>query len=164
MEMRSQSLSRASSLRRSSAGFTLTEVVFAASMLAVLVSASLISMTQINRWAASARLRTLALAVAQQRIDQVQTAAWQLAGARPAVLTTGTATENSLPLNNDSLNAAAGLSSSFTNLDTPVNATRTTVITDITARTLRAVVTVTFTYRNRPCSVTLNTLRASDSI
>ena len=138
--------------------------MFAATLLAVLVCTSVIALTQINRWAAAARLRTLALAVAQQRIDQVQTTPWQQASARPTVLTTGTTTENNLPLNNDAFNSTAGLSSAFTNLDTAVNATRTTQITDFTTRTLRAVVTVTFTYRNRPFTVSLISLRAADSI
>lgn len=154
--------SRAPKFRRS--GFTLVEILFAATMLAALVCSSGVALTQLNRWATSARLRTLALAVAQQRIDQVQTTAWQQGSARPAILTAGTSAENNLPLNNDASNAGTGLSSAFTTLDTGVNATRTTRITDLTARTLRAVVTVTFTYRNRPHSVILTTLRASDSI
>jgi len=139
-------------------------VVFAASLLAVLVSVSVIAMTQINRWAAGARLRTLALAVAQQRMDQVQTAAWQQASSRTGVLVAGTTTENAIPLNNDTFNSATGLSSAFTALDSAVNATRTTLVTDLTPRTLRAVVTVTWTYRNRPYSLSLASLRAADSI
>jgi type II secretory pathway pseudopilin PulG len=150
--------------RAAAAGFTLVEVVVAGCLLAVLIAGSLAALTQINRWATSARLRTLALAVAQQRIDAVQTTPWQPGAARAAILTAGTATETNLPLNNDAFNSATGLSSAFTNLDAQTNVTRTTVVTDVTTRTLRAVVTVTFTYRNRPHAVTLTTLRATDSI
>ena len=154
--------------RRRIAGFTLVEVVIAGGMLAILVAGSFIALTQINRWATSARLRTLALAVAQQRIDLLATTPWQVATARPAVLTAGTATENNLPLNNDGFNSGTGLSSAFTNLDSEgisaATATRTTEVTNLTARTLRVAVTVTFTYRNRPHSVSLTTLRATDSI
>ena len=121
-------------------------------------------MTQVNRWATGARLRTLALAVAQQRIDQVQTSPWQLSGSRPALLTPGTTTETNLPLNNDTFNSAAGLSSAFTNLDNEVSATRTTVVTDLTARTIRVTVTVNYTFRTRAAAISLTTLRTSDNI
>ncbi len=151
-------------LGRRRAGFTLVEVVIAGGLLAVLVAGSLIALTQINRWATSARLRTLALAVAQQQIDSIQTTPWQSVGTRAAILSPGTTTQNNVPLNNDPFNSAIGLSSAFTGLDTQTNGTRTTQIADVTARTLRAVVTVTFTYRNRPHAVRLTTLRAVDSI
>ena len=149
---------------RASKAFTIVEVVFAGCLLAVLISSSVMAMTQVNRWAAGARLRTLALAVAQQRIDQVQTSRWQLSGTRPAILTPGTTTESSVPLNNDSFNSATGLSSAFTGLDCEVNAARTTVVTDLTARTIRVTVTVSFTYRTRTSEVSLSTLRTSDNI
>lgn len=150
--------------RRRRAGFTLVEVVIAGSLLAVLVAGSFAALTQINRWAASARLRTLALAVAQQRLDLLATTPWQVTTARPALLTAGTTTETNLPLNNDSFNSATSLASAYTTLDTQINATRTTQITDLTTRTVRMAVTVTFTYRNRAHSVSLTSLRATDSI
>lgn len=151
-------------VRRGTAGFTLVEVVIAGCLLAVLIAGSFIALTQINRWATSARLRTLALAVAQQRIDVLQTTPWQVGGTRPALLNAGTTTENNLPLNNDAFNAATSLASAYTGLDNQLNATRTTQVTDLTARTLRMAVTVTFTYRNRPHSVRLTTMRTTDSI
>ena len=149
---------------RRSSGFTLAEVIFAGCILAVFICGSVSALAQINRWATRARLQTLALAVAQQKIDLLQTTGWQITGAPPAVLTAGTSTETNLPLNNDAFNSETGLSSAFTSLDYQVNATRTTQITSLSASTLRAVVTVTFTYRNRTSSVSLTTLRATDSI
>lgn len=146
------------------AGFTLVEVVIAGGLLVVMVLGSLVALTQINRWATSARLRTLALAVAQQQIDSIKTTPWQAVGTRAAIISPGTTTQTTLPLNNDPFNSTSGLSSAWTDLDTQSNATRTTQITDLTARTFRAVVTVTFTYRNRPHAVSLTTLRAVDSI
>ena len=166
MEVISSATSSKSSrrLRRGTAGFTLVEVLIAGALLATLISGAVTALTQLNRSATAARLRTIALAVAQQRIDQITTTPWQVIGARPALLTAGTATENNVPLNNDNYNAATSLISPYTNLDAQVLSTRTTVITDLTARTLRATVTVTFTYRNRPFTITLNTLRTTDSI
>ena len=158
------SLNSAKRLRRGTAGFTLVEVLIAGTLLAVLISGSVTALTQLNRWATAARLRTIAMAVAQQRIDLIETTPWQVVGARPALLTAGTVTENNVPLNNDDYNAATSLVSPYTTLDSQVMSTRTTVISDLTARTLRATVTVTFTYRNRPFTITLNTLRATDSI
>jgi hypothetical protein len=155
-------------------------VVIAGGLLAMLVAGSFIALTQINRWATAARLRTLALAMAQQRIDLIQTAPWQAGVPRPAIIDARnppppstaaptypcsyTTTENNLPLNNDAFNSATSLASPYSGLDVQVVDTRTTTITDLTARTLRATVTVTYTYRNRVQTVTLTTLRTSDSI
>lgn len=149
---------------RSRAGFTLVEFIVAAGAIAIFVAGAVVALTQINRAASGARLRTLALAVAQQRIDHVLTVPWGVSSTRPVVLTAGTRTEANLPLNNDELNSRTGLRSAFTNLDAPVNATRTTQITDLSARIVRAVVTVNFTYRQRPYSVQLTTIRTTDSI
>lgn len=145
-------------------GFTLPEVVVAGTILAIFVAGAVATMVQVNRWATSARLRTLALALAQQKSDEVLTTSWQTRGTRPDVLTAGTKTEANLPLNNDNFNTATGLSSTFTSLDAQVNATRTTQITELSDRLVRAVVTVSFTFRNRPNSIRLTTLRSIDDI
>ena len=126
-----------------------------------------------NRFAFNARLRTLAMAVAQQKVDLIQTAPWSLANPPPAVLTTssasprvltaGTVTENNLPLDNDPFNNQAGLVTPYTNLDLQVTATRTTVLTYPTSRTVAAVVTVSYRYRGKDFTVYLSTLRASDT-
>ena len=150
--------------RRKVAGFTVVEVIFAATLLAMFVCVSVVALVQINRWATAARLRTLALAVAQQQIDQVQTAKWQ-SGVPEGVLALGKREETDLPLNNDDLNAATGLRSAFTGLDTLVTAKRTTEVSNVIAtRTVRAVVTVSFEYRKRTYNLSLTTLRAVDSI
>jgi prepilin-type N-terminal cleavage/methylation domain-containing protein len=145
-------------------GFTLFEVLIAVTVVAVFMCATFTALTQINRYANSARLRTLALAVAQQRIDEVLTVPWSAGGAVPSILSVGTQTETDLPLNNDPLNSQAGLSSAYTGLDVQVNATRTTAVTSVSTRTLRAVVTVAYTYRSRNFLITLTTLRATDTI
>ena len=143
--------------------FTLLELTIALGMFALFATGAVISMTQVNRHAAATRLRTLALGVAQQRIDEVLTIPWSSAN-RPAVLLPGTHTDNNIPLNNDTTNGQTGLKSAFTNLDTQVNATRVTQIDDVPPRKVRAVVTVTYSYRNRPYKIILTTLRATDEI
>ena len=143
-------------------GFTVPEVVVAGCVLALFIATSVAAMTQINRWAASSRLHTLALALAQQKVDQILSTPWSVLSTAPTLLTAGTTTENNLPLNNDSFNNETGLSSAFTNLDVQVNATRTTVITSISTRQVSAAVTVTYTYRKRTTSIVMNTLRTTD--
>jgi type II secretory pathway pseudopilin PulG len=147
-----------------SGGFTLAEVIVAAGILAVFVSSSLIATTQMNRLAAVARLRTLAMAIAQQKIDAIATVSWGVASARPALLAAGTSTENNLPLDDDSFNNQSGLGSAFTSLDLRVSATRSTQITNVTTRTVSAVVTVTYVFRGSTYAVSLTTLRATDTI
>jgi type II secretory pathway pseudopilin PulG len=151
-----------SSRSRTSHGFTLAEVIIAGAVLALFIVGSVSAMAQINRWASVARLRTLALAVTQQKIDQIMTTSWSVLAPTPTVLTAGTTTETNLPLNNDSFNNETGLSSAFSNLDTPESVTRVTQVTSLATRTVRAVVTVTYTYRGRAYSVSMTTLRASD--
>lgn len=148
--------------------FTVVEAAVAAAMLTGLIAALTFSLTRINHWASSARLHTLALALAQQRVDDVLTARWQVGGARPAVLAVGSVTESNLRLNDDPLNNQTGLSSDFTALDTPVVASRVTTVVDVPPRSVRATVVVTVTYRQRagnlPHVVTLSTLRTTDDI
>ncbi|HSI14106.1 MAG TPA: prepilin-type N-terminal cleavage/methylation domain-containing protein [Chthoniobacter sp.] len=151
---------------RKSHGFTLTEVAIAASILALFIVGAVSTMVQVNRWASAARLRTLALSLVQQKVDEILTTPWSVLSTTPTVLqgsTTGTTTtETKLPLNNDPFNSATGLSSAFTNLDVQVIDTRTTTVTSISAHQVRAVVTVSYTYRARPYSVSMTTMRTTD--
>src|SRR5258708_961151 len=74
-------------VRSQTAAFTLAECVFSGTVLAVFACVSLIVFTQMNGFAANARLRTLAMAVAQQQVDLIQTAPWNLGSEVPAILT-----------------------------------------------------------------------------
>jgi len=148
--------------RRRARGFTLPEVIIAGTILALFIVGAVSTMAQINRWATAARLRTLALSLVQQKIDEVLTTPWSALSTTPTVLTAGTTTETKLPLNNDPFNSATGLSSAFTNLDVQVIDTRTTVITSISTHMVRALVTVSYTYRGRNYSISMTTLRTTD--
>src|SRR4051794_24001670 len=145
-------------------GFILTEHIIAAGMLVVFAMVALVALVQANRFASASRLQAIALAAAQQRIDEVLTAPWN-AFTRPTVLAPGSRTEANLPLNSDTLaSASAGTLSPFSTLDAQVDATRVTQITDLSSRQVRAAVTVTYTYRGRNYTVGLTTMRAIDSI
>lgn len=146
------------------AGFTLLEVAVAMGVISIFVAGAVLALVQMNRFATVSRLHTLALGLAQQRVDEIHTTQWILGTPRPAALTAEMRTDANLPLNNDSFNSRVGLASLFSDLDTQVNATRVSQITDISARQLRAVVTVSYTFRGRNYSLIMNTLRASDSI
>ncbi len=148
-------------------------MTFAVAVFSLFAVATIYSLTLANRFASNSRYETLALAAAQQKIDQIMTTPWSVVGAPPAVLTSTVeeAPAITLPLNNDPFNTASGLSSAFTSLDTQVLDSRTTVITKLTdcsgnsgasSRLLRADVTVAFTYRGTLHTVTLNTLRSTD--
>ena len=157
------------SRRRRALAFTLTEVVIAGSILAVAILGALSIMSQINRWACAARLRTLALALAQQKIDEILTTPWSVNdatnGTTPAALTVvtpSTPQETNLPLDNDNFNNATGLSSVFSSLDTPINGSRMTTIKSAGTRMISASVVVSYTYRGHTYTETMNTLRTTD--
>lgn len=163
------------STRRHRRAFTLVELCFALASFSLFAATSIYSLSQANRFASNSRYKTLALAVAQQKIDQIMTTPWSVAGAVPTVLAAGTTTEAApnvaLPLNGDPLNSANGLSSAFTNLDIQVLDSRITEITKLTdcsgntgnnSRLLRATVTVFYTYRGKQTSLALTTIRSTD--
>lgn len=149
---------------RNQAGFTVLEVCFAGAIFAAFAVLSMLSFDQLNRFASTARYQTLALAAAQQKMDQIMTTYWSITGSPPAVLTTGTTTETNLPLNNDPFNTERGLSSAFTNYDTQVLDSRSTAISAVSGNTrlLSVAVTVSYTYRGRSYSITQYGLRATD--
>jgi hypothetical protein len=142
-------------------GIIVAENVVSVCLLALFAAVTLTSIVQVNRFAAVSRLQLLAQAVAQQKVDQILTTPWNTS--RPAVLTAGTQTETGLQLNDNALvSATDGTKSAYSDLDTAIPIKRITKITDLTARTVRADITVTFTFRGKDYAVQMTTLRASD--
>lgn len=146
------------------AGFTFVELMISMGVLLLFTAATFAALTQFNRFAAAARLRVHALALAQQRVDEIMTTQWRVGATRPPVLNAGTRDEAGLAMNADEFNTGSGLGSIFTDLIAPVEATRRTEVVNLTARTVRATVTVTFRYANREYQVLLTTLRTTDTI
>ena len=146
------------------AGFTFVELVIGVAVLITFAAVAFAAFTQLNRFATASRLQVHALALAQQQLDEVLTAQWRVSAPRPPILVVGTRVENDLTLNTDASNDQTGLDSVFTDLVTPVHGTRSIEITNVSARTLRATVTVTYTYANREYRVALTTIRATDTI
>lgn len=147
-----------------SAAFTIVEALVALAVIVLFASSALIALTQLNRFAAAARLRTLAVAMAQQRVDEILTVPWQL-GTTPPQLASGLRTEPNLALNDDPLATGAnGYGSALSALDNDnILAVRTTQIAVLSPRMIRATVTVAYAFRNRPYQTQLVTLRATDT-
>ena len=149
---------------RGSRGFTFAELTIAMGVLLLFAAVTLAALTQFNRFAAASRLRIHALALAQQQIDEVLTTQWRVGAARPPVLVVGSRTESDVVINADELNQQAGLGSIFTPLSAPVKGKRTIEVQDVSSRTLRATVRVSFVYANRTYEVAMTTVRATDTI
>jgi type II secretory pathway pseudopilin PulG len=162
--------------RKNNGGFTLIEGVVAFSVLVVAVAVCVASLVRMNRVAVEARLRTAAVALAEQKIDEVLGTPWT--NDRPAVLTpTETPSrgrsgkskkETKIPMNQGTLNAP-GLRSYWSNLNLNVEANRETIVEEVpppanrSVRQIRVSVIVDYTYRGKQNSVELRTLRSSDS-
>lgn len=141
-------------------GFTLAEVTVALGIMSVFSAASIAVLIRMNRNAQSARLQTMALLVAQQKIDEILTAPWP-DSSKPFPV--GSETNVSVLLDDDP-NRSGGTA----NYDMPVDAHRTTTISDTSnLRIKTAEVTVSYTYRQNPNAtpvpgITLKTLRCTD--
>ena len=147
--------------------FTLVETVVATAIVAVFIAFLVAAIVQMNSYAYGARLQTTALALAQQKIDEILSSTWTNTSRPTVIAANSTKVESNLSMCNDPLNTQTALSSAYTALDVQVNATRTTVITDIGAAPTRqcsAAVSVVYTYKNKTYTVSLTTLRAIDSI
>lgn len=145
-------------------GFTFIELLVTMGIFIAFTAGAIAALVQFNRYAMASRLRVHAIALAQERVDEILTANWRWNAPRPAVLTNGSHEEKGLALDTDDLNEQTGLSSIFTPLVARLDASRTVEIADVTARTLRATVTVTYRYGDRDYSVSLTTMRATDTI
>jgi prepilin-type N-terminal cleavage/methylation domain-containing protein len=159
---------------RKETGLTLVEVVIAMAILALFATVAFGAFSQMNRLATEARLRTLATAMAQQKIEEVLGVPWASDGADPAVLAVGVNTENNLPLNDNALVDADGARrSDLSNIDGGALATRTTTIamepgsveaTPGVFKMRRIRVQVAYTFRGKPQLVEISTLRTTDDI
>src|SRR6478736_5469985 len=155
--------------RGGTSAMTLVDVMIALAVLLISVTTCLTAFIQMNRAAFAARLQTTAVALAQQKIDDILSAPWTVNG-KPPVLAPPTdadtarpgrtAREANLPLNNDASLTAAGLGSEFTSLDREVAATRDTTIEDVSAHQVRATVEVNYSCWGRAYRVALTTLRS----
>ncbi len=133
-------------------GFTLVEAMIALAIIATLITLGYPAMQICNRNATWARMQTLADELARNQIDQIETAAPYDTTHTPAVLTSGTTTTTT-PLYVDPATGA-----------TVLTATVATTITSTGSNNILAgSVTVTYVYRGKSYTVTMNTMRGTDT-
>lgn len=139
--------------------FTLVELLVAVTLISIAMFSTFWALTQANQNASIARLQTGAAVAAQNRIDLILSDSPfnPQNGQIPPELTPGTVTETGVAVYTDPVSG-----------DT-VTGTRTTdvanlgvIVSGINMNIYRATVKVSYQYRNRSYSVTLNTLRTSD--
>lgn len=178
--------------RRQEAGFTLMELMFASALLTAFAVVSILAFTTFNRFASNARYESLALAVAQEKMDEILTSVCNINSTvtlGPTLTLSGTTvspnssdvypsiSETNLALNNDKYNLTRTINSgsALTLLlsgtiyagaeDTQVIDTRTTTFTAVSGnvREMTVNITVAYTYRGNQFTVTLSSIRASDN-
>ncbi|MES2571486.1 MAG: type II secretion system protein [Verrucomicrobiota bacterium] len=157
---------RKSPPRSSARAFTLVEVIIATIILGLLISGALATLSHLNRFAAAMRMQTLALGVVQERIDEVLTVPWKMKS-RPAILNETAVKDppavlpvnggDAVVLNDDPLNTGA-----YSAMDTPVNARRYIYVKNITSRSVKVTVIITYTFARRSYTLSQSTLRFSD--
>ncbi len=153
------------SIRHSRNAFTLTEAAIAICLIAITMTALLMTMSRLNESASIARNSTGAAAALQNQIDLIlsdgpfnpQKTNEDGTPQIPPELVIGTHVATNVPIYRE---PTTGIVVSGTLTTTIVD--MSTVLNGITMPTYRADVTVTYNYRSRNYSLTRSTLRACD--
>lgn len=149
----------------SNGGFTLTEAAIAIALIAITMTAFVMTMSRVNEAASIARNATGAAAVVQNQIDLIlsdgpfnpQKTNSDGTVQIPPELVVGAHVTNNVPIYRE---PTTGIVVSGTLTTTIVD--MSTVLAGITMPTYRADVTVTYDYRSKNYSLTRSTLRSSD--
>jgi type II secretory pathway pseudopilin PulG len=151
---------------RGNGAFTLVETLIAIGMLALLGAGSFWTMNGMNVYATSARLYSEAIAKAEQQVDAVltkgpfdPTANPQLI---PTVLTPGTTTQNGVLIYKDPVTNQVTVTGTMTTVVTDTGLTGTVGSTSTNLNIWQATVTVTWTFRGKNYSVSLDTMRTGN--
>ncbi len=153
------------SSHRPNDAFTLTEAAIAIALIAITMTAVLMTMSRLNESASVARNSTGASAAVQNQIDLIlsdgpfnpQKINEDGTPQIPPQLVVGTHVTNNVPIYRE---PTTGIVVSGTMTTTVVD--MSTVVAGITMPLYRADVSVTYNYRSRNYSLTRSTLRASD--
>jgi prepilin-type N-terminal cleavage/methylation domain-containing protein len=139
------------------AAFTMVEVLAAIAIAGIGITSTVAALTRLNQFASTDRNATGAYAALMTEIDKIQSATPfnPQAGQIPAVLTPGVHPAVPVEIYREDPSS-----------DTVVSGTTTSTVVDVStpgvAAMYRATVTVNYTYRNRPYTFSMSTLRASD--
>lgn len=157
--------SRPKAGRRQESAFTLVEAAIAIALIAITMTAFLMTMSRLNEFASVARNTTGAAAALQNQIDLIlsdgpfnpQKTNSDGSVQIPPELVIGTRVTNNVPIYRE---PATGIVVSGTMTTTVVDMSQ--VLGGITLPIYQASVQVTYTYRNRNYSLSRCTLRAAD--
>jgi prepilin-type N-terminal cleavage/methylation domain-containing protein len=148
------------------AGFTLVETLVGLSMLALLGASSFWTMNWMNVYATGARLYSEATAKAEQQIDAVLTAGPFDPTANPqlipSALTLGTTTQDGVLIYKDPVNGQTIVTGTMTTTVADTGLTNTVGSTSTNLNIWQATVTVSWTFRGKNYSVSLDTMRTGN--
>jgi type II secretory pathway pseudopilin PulG len=152
--------------RRGHHGFTLIETLFGLSMVALLGAGSFWTMTTMNVYATGARLYSEATAKAEQQIDAILTKGPFDPTANPqqvpTELTPGTTTKNGVLIYKDPVSGQTIVTGSMATTVSDTGLTGTVGGTATAINIWKATVTVSWTFRGKNYSVSLDTLRTGN--
>jgi type II secretory pathway pseudopilin PulG len=152
--------------RDSRGGFTLVETLVGVGMLALLGAGSFWTMNAMNVYATGARLHSEAIAKAEQQIDSILTKGPFDPTATPplipSVLTPGTTTQNGVLLYKDPVTGQVVVTGTMTTVVADTGLTGTVGTTATTLNIWQATVTVSWTFRGKNYSVSLDTMRTGN--
>ena len=146
-------------------GFTLAEVVIALAVLATMAAACYIGFNSLNAYAVSSRLYSEAQTCAQNQIDLILSKEpFDVTNNKiPSVLALGTTTTPNVFIYKDPVSGNVVVTGTMTTTVTDLGSTMAFAgaTTNLTIR--RATVTVTYSFRGKTYSVSLDTMRTADS-
>jgi type II secretory pathway pseudopilin PulG len=147
-------------------GFTLVETLVGVGMLALLGAGSFWTMNAMNVYATGARLHSEAIAKAEQQIDAILTKGPFDPTANPqmipTVLTPGMTTQNGVLLYKDPVTGQVVVTGTMTTVVADTGLTGTVGTTATTLNIWQATVTVSWTFRGKNYSVSLDTMRTGN--
>jgi prepilin-type N-terminal cleavage/methylation domain-containing protein len=151
--------------RARDAGFTLVEMLVACSMIGLMSASTFWALAQLNQYAVSTRLYTTAQAVAQNAIDEILTKGPfnPAAGQVPTELQLGTQAPETAFIYKDPDTGEVVVSGSLTRTITDSPTTIVDSLNNTVSMNIRrATVDVSYRFRNRTYTVSMDTLRAAD--
>ena len=165
--MEAKSLSEAPRIqaRRRLNAFTLAEVIIALAVLGTMAAGCYIGFNSLNTYAVSSRLYTEAQTCAQNQIDLILSKEpFDIANNKiPSVLALGTTNTPNVFVYKDPVSGNVVVTGTMTTTVTDVGTTMAFAGSTTNLNIRRATVTVSYSFRGKNYSVSLDTLRTADS-
>ena len=145
-------------------GFTLMEVVMALGVIGTMGAGCYVGFNSLNAYAVSSRLYSEAQSAAQNQIDLILSKEPfdPTKGKIPSVLALGTTTTPNVFVYKDPVSGNAVVTGTMTTTVTDTGDTMAYAGSTTALNVYRATVTVSYTYRNKSYSVSMDTMRTGD--